>query len=569
MLWRWDAADQALRLAAWSDSADRAWVGPVRLDVERHPGILELVEAPQPFFLRLAEMPDELATPFDALGIERTAAVPIVARGVLLGILTAGFRVDVADDDLPQLLATLGGLADHAATALENAHLLEDIQHQALHDALTGLPNRPLVEDRANQCLLSAVRTGSPNALLFLDLDRFKNVNDTLGHRAGDDLIRQVANRLQGVMRASDTLARLGGDEFVVLLPDVEVSMAAEIANRIVATLQDPFVLCGNEVFISCSIGIACAPTDGDTYEALMGHADAAMYQAKAQGRNTVAVHAERPASQRREQLELETALHKAIELEQLRVLYQPQVDVGSGEIVGVEALVRWEHPTLGLLAPAAFLELAEETGLIVEIDAFVRRMAFAQAASWAGDGHELRVAVNLSSRDLQDPLVVATIQSEIAAAGVDPGCVELEVTDRVAMEDAELPAILRQLKTLGVRLAIDDFGTGTSVLGRLQRCPIDTLKIDRSFVQDITPGSPDELVVKALVALGKSLELEVLAEGVEITEQLEILRANGCDRFQGYLYSRPVDAGEVTKLLEAGTQPEPTRSIASALSRL
>jgi EAL domain-containing protein (putative c-di-GMP-specific phosphodiesterase class I) len=280
-----------------------------------------------------------------------------------------------------------------------------------------------------------------------------------------------------------------------------------------------------------------------------MGHADAAMYEAKAQGRNTLAVHSEETGVRRREQLELETALHRAIELGQLRVRYQPQIEVATGRVVGVEALVRWEHPVLGLLEPGAFLQVAEESGLIVDLDAFVRRTAFAQAAAWARDGLPLRMAVNLSTRDLHDPTLAVRLAGEIAAAGADPAMIELEITDRVVMIEHDLPSVLQELRAIGVRLAIDDFGTGSSVLGRLQRCPIDTLKIDRSFVHEVRAGSPEQLVLEALVALGRSLQLEVVAEGVEEEEQRELLAACGCDIAQGYLFGRPMEADALTAL--------------------
>ena len=553
LLWGFHAEDSSLRLDAFVDVAGGAWLGPVRLAASDYPELFGLTE---PLLMRATEAPDAVRWLFEGYALDLTATVPIIAHGSFFGVLTTAYRQPVADDDVPQLLAGLRGFADHAATALENAKLLADIRHQALHDGLTDLPNRPLVEDRANQTLAAAAQTGASTSLLFVDLDRFKNVNDTLGHGAGDDLIRQVARRLQKLMRATDTLARLGGDEFVVLLPDVDVDIALEIGQRIVDALHEPFVLCGREVFISCSIGVACAPTDGITYEALMSHADAAMYEAKAQGRNTLALLSDTTGSRRREQLELETALHRAIELGQLRVRYQPQIEVATGRVLGVEALVRWEHPALGLLEPGSFLQVAEDSGLIVEVDAYVRRTALAQAAAWARDGLHLRVALNLSTRDLHDPRLPDTIAAEIAAAGVDPALVELEITDRVVMTERDLPDVLHRLRALGVRLAIDDFGTGSSVLGRLQRCPIDTLKIDRSFVSEARAGSPEALVLEALVALGRSLQLDVVAEGVEEHEQHELLGRCGCDLAQGYLFGRPMEAAAITRLARAELAP-------------
>ena len=551
MLWDWDAAGEVMRARSYHHVDGIAWPGPNDLNATELPQLLDVAASPQPLLLRREDVPPPLQALFEPVAVELAAVMPIVSRGALMGVLTAGYGRPPSHDEQIHHVATLHGLAAHAATALENARLLEDISHQASHDALTGLPNRPLVQDRANAALGHAAASATPTSLLFLDLDRFKIVNDTLGHSAGDALIREVGARLNRIMRSTDTLARLGGDEFVVLLPGAGVDAAVEVAERIVHALQAPFVLGENEIFISSSIGVATAPVDGDSYDELMRVADTAMYRAKAAGRNGIALAVEvADDDRRRERLELESALHRAIDQEELRVLYQPRVDVVSGRVTGVEALVRWQHPSRGLLPPADFLEVAEDSGLVVDIDAFVRRTAFAQAARWAERGLQLRVAVNLSTRDVYDPRLPELIAAEIAEAGVDAALVELEVTDRVAMsDDDDLPAVLGHLKALGVRLAIDDFGTGTSVLGRLQRCPVDTLKIDRSFVRDIVAGSADELVVRALVALGRSLDLEVVAEGVEEQEQRYLLEQCGCERAQGYLFSRPVDADAIVAL--------------------
>ena len=544
MLWGWDDDSRTIRLRAVTDTRGREWDGPTEASAADVPLLEALVGNPQPMLIGRDDLPEDLRFLMDNLGVERAAIVPISARGNLLGVLTASFETEPSEDDRPQLLTGLVGLAGHAATALENARLLEDVRHQALHDRLTDLPNRPMIEDRANQCL--AAFDGRPVSLLFVDLDRFKNVNDTLGHRAGDELIRMVASRLREVMRTSDTLARLGGDEFVVLLPDATADVAHRVADRIADVLREPFTLCEREVFISCSIGIASAPDDGLTYEALLGRADAAMYEAKARGRNTIAVHSDEGADGREERLALESALHRAIELDQLEVHYQPQVDLATGTTISVEALVRWQHPELGLLGPDRFLQLAEDTGLIVEIDRHVRRMAFAQAATWAAEGRPTRVAVNLSTRDFADPDLPARLRHEIEAAGVSPELVELEITDRVEAEDDDLAGVLDGLRAIGVRLAIDDFGTGTSVIGRLQRHPINTLKIDRSLIELLGADPADELVVKALVTLGGMLGLDVIAEGVEREDQLALLRSCGCTMAQGYLFSRPVPAAAV-----------------------
>jgi diguanylate cyclase (GGDEF)-like protein len=555
MLWNWDAERGMLQLRAVTSRSGQKWDGPMEVAAGDVPLVDHLVASPEPLLIGREHLPVELRSLMDDLNVESAAIVPISVRGTLLGILTASFATAPSEDDLPHLLTGLVGLAGHAAQALENARLLEDVRHQALHDRLTDLPNRPMIEDRANACL--AAFDGRPVSLLFIDLDRFKNVNDTLGHGAGDELIRMVAHRLREVMRGSDTLARLGGDEFVVLLPDASADIAHRVADRIAEVLRAPFMLAGRQVYISCSIGIASAPDDGDTYEELLGRADAAMYDAKARGRNTIAVHHDDGSDGRDERLALETALHHAIELDQLQVHYQPQVDLATGDTVSVEALVRWQHPELGLLTPDRFLQLAEDTGLIVDIDRHVRRTAFAQAATWAAAGHPIRVAVNLSTRDIVDDELPARLRAEIEEAGVSPALIELEVTERVEADDDGLTEMLDRLRALGVRLAIDDFGTGTSVIARLQRHPINTLKIDRSLVQSLGGDAADELVVKALVTLGTMLGLDVVAEGVETDAQLALLRGTGCTLAQGFLFSRPVPAESIdaTRQLAAGAR--------------
>ena len=473
---------------------------------------------------------------------DSVVVAPIVVRGEVLGVAAAGFdgTAPISDRDL---VARIAALADQAGTALDNARLLERVHHDALHDRLTGLPNRALIEDRVT----GALATSTPS-VLFIDLDRFKNVNDTLGHGAGDELIRQVGQRLRSVVRSDDTLARLGGDEFVVLLH----ADAEQVAARIGDALRAPFVVEGRELFISCSIGIATAPEDGTTYEELLQHADAAMYDAKASGRATFSTYeAHEQVEGKRELLELESSLHRAVGNGELVVLYQPQVDLVTGRVVGAEALVRWDHPTLGRLAPDRFLHLAEESGVIVDIDRFVRRTAFGVARRWRDIGLDLRVAINVSTREMQHPDLARDIAAEIAAAGLRAEHVEVEVTDRVVLGDDTLPLLADRLRSVGVRLAIDDFGTGTSVLGRLRSCAVDTLKIDRGFVSEIGTAEGDT-IVRALVSLGRSLDLEVVAEGIETVAQRDLLRRLGCPVGQGYLFARPMSADDVAALAMA-----------------
>ena len=479
--------------------------------------------------------------------IVRVAIAPISVRDEVLGVAVAGFTSEQTPTNERDLVPRLVGLTDHAATALDNARLLERVHHDALHDRLTGLPNRALIEDRAATALARAERDDQWPSVLFVDLDRFKNVNDTLGHGAGDTLIRQVAHRIRSTMRKQDTLGRLGGDEFVVLLEGGLADVDAETtAERLGAAMRAPFVVDGHELFISCSIGIAMAPDDGVTYEELLQHADVAMYDAKDRGRATFAVYAPPRSEPRRDRLELESRLHRAVDNGEIVVLYQPQVDLTTLEVVGTEALVRWDHPDLGRLTPDRFLPLAEESGVIVDIDRWVRAEAFAQSKRWLDAGYDWQIAINVSTRDLQKPDIAGVIAAEIAAAGISPDRVEVEVTDRVVLDDESLTGLVARLRDVGLRVAIDDFGTGTSVLGRLRSCSVDTLKIDRSFVAEIGTAGGDT-IVRALVSLGRSLDLNVVAEGIETDAHLSLLRRLGCPLGQGYAFSRPVEAMMLT----------------------
>jgi diguanylate cyclase (GGDEF)-like protein len=520
------------------------------------PGIPGLGASPHPVISRASTAPPALRASLEAFGLARVAAAPIHSRGEFLGLVTAGFAEEagVGDSAEQDVLHRLAGLADHAATALENGRLLDRMREQATHDAITGLPNRVLVEDRGRQAFARRAVPGAGVGLLFIDLDRFKNVNDTLGHHAGDQLIRAVGQRLQTAMRDGDTLARLGGDEFVVLLPEVDgPDGCVRLANRLIDLLRAPFEIAGQELFISCSIGIAASPEHGSSYESLLQYADSAMYTAKGHGGSTVAVDIAAVATPRRQQLRLESQLHRSLDNGELRVHYQPQIELFTGRIVGAEALVRWEHPTEGLLLPGAFLPLAEETGLVIAIDEWVRLEAFTCARAWRDAGHELRVSVNVGARTLANSDLPGLIKAELAATGIEPSAIELEINENVVMHDVdELPAALAPLREIGVRIAIDDFGTGSSVLRRLQHCRIDTLKIDRSFLSGVTPDSIEVPLIKALLAMAHSLELTVVAEGVETAAQADLLSRYGCDLAQGWLYGHAVPADELLALLDA-----------------
>jgi diguanylate cyclase (GGDEF)-like protein len=559
-IWLWDPEAERLDLAATSATTPSA--APSSLDGSLVPELRDATASPRPMVMYAADEtePPIIRRYLEAAGVVWASVVPVAARGDFLGFISAGFGRGSGVEHDADLVRRLQGIAGQAAAALDNARLLDHIRSQALRDPMTGLPNRPLIEDRANQALRVAARNGGQIGLLFVDLDRFKIVNDTLGHASGDRLICDVASRLAGCLRGSDTLARLGGDEFVVLLPSTSgVSEATAAAGRIVDALREPFDFDGRRLFISCSIGVAVSGHHGETYGELLQHADAAMYEAKAQGRNTYEIRAAR-TSRGTSQLDLEAQLHLAVDRDELALLYQPQIDFQTMRVVGVEALLRWDHPELGRLGPDAFLPLAEESGTIVELDRWVRETAIAQAAQWARSGHPIRMAVNVSTRDLRRAALCGEIVRLLDGASLPPELLELEITDRVVMSDEALPALLHDFHEIGVRLAIDDFGTGTSVLGRLQRCPVDVLKIDKGFVQTITPATPDAPVVTALLSLAKTLELEVVAEGVETAFQAGMLRRHGCDLAQGYFFSPPAPPEAVEALFAGvpGATPVP-----------
>jgi diguanylate cyclase (GGDEF)-like protein len=441
--------------------------------------------------------------------------------------------------------------------------LLNRIRHQALHDALTGLPNQLLFEDRVNQALAQAGRSKSNAAVLFVDLDRFKKVNDNLGHDFGNELLRQVGGRLLGAIRSGDTVARMGGDEFTLLLPRLsQVGDANVVAAKVLDAFRLPFVVGSHQLFITPSVGMAVFPTDGLGYDTLLKHADIAMYRAKGRGGNTYETHSSRVREEvAYPRLALEADLHHALPRKELWVAYQPQVDLRTGRVIGVEALVRWRHAQLGEVGPAEFLPLAEEAGLIDTIDTWVMQAACRQAMAWRQSGlPPLRVAVNVSGRHLQHPRFAETVIQSLKRSGLVPTQLELEITEGVAVtEMREALDALQRLRGLGVRVAIDDFGTGYSMLSRLRELPLDTLKIDRSFIWEIEDEEHDAPIVTATIAMARSLGLEVVAEGVETEAQLNFLRRHGCQFAQGFLLARPTEPHAVVSLLQEPFEHAPT----------
>ncbi|MGO4381025.1 EAL domain-containing protein [Pseudoduganella sp. RAF19] len=432
------------------------------------------------------------------------------------------------------------------------------IQHIAHHDVLTGLPNRMLLQDRLQQAIAYANRSGHPLWVMLIDLDRFKFVNDSLGHKAGDLLLKTVATRLQSSVRESDTVARLSGDEFVAILSEYpDESLSPAIVERVMKALAQPVMLEGKEFFVTCSIGVAVYEADGTPAQHLIEHADIAMYSAKKRGRNCFQFYQPAMNEEAQERIRIESALRNALERNEFVLHYQPQVDMETGRIIGMEALLRWQHPELGMVPPARFIGLAEETGLIVPIGAWVLRTACMQAKTWHDAGFSgLRVGVNLSARQFGQQNLVASIAGVLAESGLPPSALEIELTESLFMNDvAQAVSLLHELKALGVALAIDDFGTGYSSFSYLRNFPIDVLKIDRSFVSDIATDADDAAIIISIIALAHNLNLRVIAEGVESEEQLEFLRRHGCDEMQGYYFSRPVAPPEFEQMLQEGKQ--------------
>ena len=433
----------------------------------------------------------------------------------------------------------------------------QELEFQARHDILTGLANRALLRERLEQAMAVTRRNGLPLWVVFIDLDRFKFVNDTLGHDAGDLVLKNVAERLCDATREVDTVARLGGDEFVLLLPQHgNGEPGAAILQRIQDAVAQPLQLGEYEFFLSCCMGVAVYPDDGVDADTLIKHADIAMYRAKEQGRGHWQFYASSMNAGTLERLELESELRHALERGQFHLEYQPQLDLASGAVVGMEALLRWQHPQLGRVPPASFIGLAEEMGLIIPIGDWVLRTACAQARAWQLAGHgPLRLAVNLSARQFKQKNLLHAVAQVLADTGLDAAHLELELTESMVMHDVEqATTIMAKLKALGVQLSIDDFGTGYSSLAYLRHFPIDVLKIDKTFVSDITHSIDDAAIVRAIISLAHSLRLKVIAEGVETEQQLAFLRQHGCDQMQGYLFSRPLAAPAFETLLLEGS---------------
>lgn len=430
----------------------------------------------------------------------------------------------------------------------------DTINFQAYHDLLTKLPNRALLHDRLSLAISQAQREDEKLAVMFLDLDRFKNINDSLGHMIGDELLQQVSLRLKDCIRAADTLARFGGDEFTLMLPKLQNGQedASKLAEKITQTLKQPFIVDGHELYVSASIGIALYPKDGNDMNSLIKHADVAMYHVKGQGKNGYKFYSTEMNVPYIEKLSMDTGIHKALDNDEFKLVYQPQINLRTGEIVGVEALLRWDHPEHGSISPSEFIPFAEESGLIIDIGNWVLKTACMELSQWRNaDLPEIRMSVNISSRQLAEDNIVKTIINTLQDYNVPGHCLELEITEHAIMSDMD--SVIRKLKKLSahnITIAIDDFGTGYSSLSYLHKLPIQTLKIDRTFLKESRINKGDNTIINTIVAMAKGLDLNVVAEGVESQAQLEYLRAIDCSEAQGFLFGKPLPPDVISQLL-------------------
>jgi len=544
-IWIWDGVRGVLQGAASSGLSreDDALVVSTCLDPSQAPELARLLSEHRAVVVDESTPSASLRALLAALRLEHVTVVPLVAGGDLQGVATASWpRGTAPAGTQPEVLLRLQGVGDQAATALQNTRLLTTVRHQALHDDLTGLPNRVLFADRLEQALAACAR-GEATAVgvLFCDLDRFKQVNDGLGHSAGDELLRQVAHRLTDAVGAGPSVGRLSGDEFAVLLPDVaDLPAATAVARRVTEAFEHAFRVEGNELPVTLSVGVALHEGDAGRADQLLHAADAAMYVAKQRGRNQVASGASpRTSAPAGGGGVTERELRHALEHGELRLVFQPVLDVISGRTVGAEALVRWQHPRLGLLGPGSFLPLSAETGLGIELDRWVLRTACAALADeQRPDQH---VAVNLSGRTLQEAALVGWVRDALRASGLPAAQLTLEVVESRGLTDLpRLAERLGDLRRLGVRVALDDFGTGYSTLTWLQRLPVDVLKVDRSFTESLGSDPAASGLVRGILHLAAELGLQVVVEGVETQEQLAVLHEVGCRLVQGYLLGRP-----------------------------
>jgi diguanylate cyclase (GGDEF)-like protein len=451
------------------------------------------------------------------------------------------------------------------------SHLGKVFEALAHNDALTGLPNRKLLHDRLALACVQAVERGENLALLFVDLDRYRAIDGAVGHTSGDDLLRRIAGRLRGCVGAGDTVARVGGDEFALLVPRVaRVEEAAAIARKVMEVIKRPFIIENREVIVTASVGFSLFPRDGEDAETLLQNAIAATYVAKETGQDSLRRYTARITAREAQRLSVESGLRRALDQGELRVHFQPIVDIETLRFLGAEALVRWEHPTAGLLPASQFVEVAEASGLIATIDAWVLRVSCAEARRWADEGHGITVSVNLSARHLQQVDLADEVAHVVREADLEPSSLEIEITEGAAIRDVDRSVeSLKAIRSLGVSVSVDDFGTGYSSLSYLKRLPVDRVKLDQSFVRDLVTSRDDAAIATAVIAMAHSLGLGVVAEGVETEAQLEFLRRHACDAAQGHLFSVPLAADAFRALLKsqagpADRAPQADRSVKS-----
>ena len=490
------------------------------------------------------------------MAVEQNKTVGLTANCVL--IRRDGFESAIEDSAAPihdRSGRVIGAVIVFHDVSAARAMALE-MTHTAHHDVVTGLPNRLLLNDRITQSISLALRQNRPIAVLFIDLDHFKNINDSLGHAAGDELLRSVSKRLMSCGRASDTVSRQGGDEFAILLPEITHAQdAATCAAKIILALNAPHFIGTRTLHIGASIGISLYPKDGEDAETLIKNADTAMYHAKEHGRGNFQFFEADMNLKAVQRQSIESEMRRALTNQEFLLHYQPKVNLDTGEITGVEALIRWQHPEQGFIAPAEFVPIAEDCGLIVPIGRWVMREACRQARAWQDAGlRHLRMAVNVSAVEFREKSFVENVRTVLSDTGLRPQYLVLELTERVLMEHAESTALLlEELKTMGVHLAVDDFGTGYSSLSYLRQFPIDVLKIDQSFIKKITSNLDDSTIIAAIIAMGRNLHHIVIAEGIETQEQVAYLQSQHCEEGQGYLLSPPVGATQFGHLLETG----------------
>ena len=549
-------AEETLRMqsAAMTGSMDGIGIVNERLEFTYvNDALAKLYGFPTPHHMLGVPLFD-LYEPVDVERISNFILPMVHQRGRWRGEMTGKRRDGITFPQESSLTSIEGGgVVIVVRDVTERTYAEEQIKHLAYHDALTGLPNRLLFKDRLTVALSHAQREHTRLAVLFLDLDRFKVINDSLGHNIGDQLLQAVAARVQSCVRDSDTVARLGGDEFTIMIPNlIRSEDAAPVAQKILEAVRYPFHLEGREFYITTSIGISLYPEDGMDAETLIKNADTAMYQAKEQGRDNYQLFNAYINAKALQRIALEHGLRRALLNEEMRVHYQPIFDLRAGRIVGMEALLRWTHPEMGAIPPSVFIPLAESTGLMMPIGHWVLRTACKQAKTWHDAGHKnLSLAVNLSVTQLQQPDLVMRVKEVLDETGLPPRLLELEITESSAMQSPEASVrTLYDLKKLGIRISLDDFGTGHSSLSYLKRFPIDTLKIDQSFVRDINSDPDTAAIVTAIIAMAHSLRLKVIAEGVEFSEQANFLKHYSCDQMQGYLIKAPVGAEEFFELI-------------------